>query len=244
MIRIAGISTLRRPLPLGDDIEVFFPQAPRRAANRAESDFGADIMALACPDWRGASIVVETGSLAVLYSNAPARTLLQKHFPVSVDAGRLHFAGPGAELRVHRMIVEAMAHGSETARVVMHDRQSGLTYAIAARMLPGLIRSVLPVRPGTASRLAAIDIVGPEQNPATRDLAAFGRAFSLSPAEESIVALLLVGNSIGEIAQLRRVTIATVRNQAKAILGKTGRRRQSELIKLVMALCPGENGGL
>ena len=41
----------------------------------------------------------------------------------------------------------------------------------------------------------------------------------------------------GLVAELRGVELETVRNQNKKLLGKTRSRRQSDLVKLVVALC-------
>jgi len=47
---------------------------------------------------------------------------------------------------------------------------------------------------------------------------------------------LLTGYSLEEIAALRRVSIGTVRQQVKAMLGKSGTSRQSDLVRLLLNL--------
>jgi DNA-binding CsgD family transcriptional regulator len=57
--------------------------------------------------------------------------------------------------------------------------------------------------------------------------------FSLSPAEARVAAMVAAGSSPEEIADELLVTRETVRNQIKAIFGKTGTHRQNELAALI-----------
>jgi DNA-binding CsgD family transcriptional regulator len=58
--------------------------------------------------------------------------------------------------------------------------------------------------------------------------------YHFTPAETEIANGLLMGYSAEEIACLRRVSTATVRQQIKSILDKTGTRRQTEMVRLLM----------
>jgi len=60
--------------------------------------------------------------------------------------------------------------------------------------------------------------------------------YGLTPAETEIANALLTGFSIEEIAQLRKVSIATVRSQMKGLMGKTDTHRQGDLIRLLSTL--------
>ena len=60
--------------------------------------------------------------------------------------------------------------------------------------------------------------------------------YGLTPAETEIANGLLTGYSIQEIAALRRVSIGSTRNQLKSILNKTSTARQSDMMRLLMAL--------
>lgn len=59
------------------------------------------------------------------------------------------------------------------------------------------------------------------------------RALGLSKAEAASALLLSDGQSPAEIAETRRVSVFTVRNQIKAAMAKTGSRRQSDLVRKV-----------
>jgi DNA-binding CsgD family transcriptional regulator len=60
--------------------------------------------------------------------------------------------------------------------------------------------------------------------------------YGLTPAETEIANGLLTGYSLQEIAALRRVSIGSTRNQLKSVLSKTSAARQSDLMRLLMAL--------
>jgi DNA-binding CsgD family transcriptional regulator len=54
--------------------------------------------------------------------------------------------------------------------------------------------------------------------------------FALTPAESGLANWLLTGRPINDYADARRISVATVRTQLKAVLAKTGMRRQAELV--------------
>jgi DNA-binding CsgD family transcriptional regulator/PAS domain-containing protein len=62
------------------------------------------------------------------------------------------------------------------------------------------------------------------------------RTYGLTPAETEIANALLTGFSLDEIAQLRKVSIGTVRSQMKGLMGKTDTQRQGDLIRLLSTL--------
>jgi DNA-binding CsgD family transcriptional regulator len=57
--------------------------------------------------------------------------------------------------------------------------------------------------------------------------------FSLTPAEAKVASMIAAGASPEEIANELNLSRETVRNQLKAIFGKTGTHRQNELVALV-----------
>ena len=60
--------------------------------------------------------------------------------------------------------------------------------------------------------------------------------FRLSPAEADIAVSLATGAELTEIAGGRNVTVNTLRSQIASVMGKTGTRRQAELVALVSKL--------
>lgn len=58
-------------------------------------------------------------------------------------------------------------------------------------------------------------------------------AFGLTPAEAAIAVAVANGDTLRQCARRRGVSIGTVRSQMKQVLGKTGCRRQADLVRLV-----------
>jgi DNA-binding CsgD family transcriptional regulator len=86
---------------------------------------------------------------------------------------------------------------------------------------------------------ALVFISDPDQKtPATAET--LRTLFRLTGAEVKLAAALLEGKSLTEAANLNQVGRETVRSQLKSILHKTGTRRQSALIGLLVKL-PGAN---
>lgn len=60
--------------------------------------------------------------------------------------------------------------------------------------------------------------------------------YQLTPAEVEVANGMLMGYTADEIASLRGVSEGTARNQLKSIMSKTGTNRQSDLVRLLMAI--------
>lgn len=63
-----------------------------------------------------------------------------------------------------------------------------------------------------------------------------GEAFDLTPAEAKVAVQLAQGKTPELIAADHNVSIATVRSQIKALFGKTGTNRQTDLVRILVAL--------
>lgn len=58
--------------------------------------------------------------------------------------------------------------------------------------------------------------------------------YGLTPAEARLAKELANGSSLEEIAERYRITKNTVRNQLRAVFNKTGTRRQTEIVRLIL----------
>lgn len=85
------------------------------------------------------------------------------------------------------------------------------------------------------SRLALVMVHTPQQAtaPASGMLKSL---FGLSSAEYRLLELLMVGMTLSQAAQHLGVSVETARTQSKAVLQKTGCRRQTDLMRLMSAL--------
>jgi DNA-binding CsgD family transcriptional regulator len=57
--------------------------------------------------------------------------------------------------------------------------------------------------------------------------------FGLTPAEADLANALVAGESLAEYCQRRRISVNTGKTQLKAVLGKTGTRRQAQLVRVL-----------
>ena len=120
---------------------------------------------------------------------------------------------------------------SET--VVRVYRPSGLKpYEVLVCPLP----SQSSLRKGGAA--AALFITDPEEG-ATLDSRALHQLFGLTPAEIRLCIALVKGMSVEEYALEAGISSNTARTHVKRIYAKTGVRRQSELVRLLLTSSAG-----
>ena len=64
------------------------------------------------------------------------------------------------------------------------------------------------------------------------------RLFGLTGAEATVATAVASGRKAEKIAQMRGVSLGTLRNQLKTIYAKTGTRHQAELVALLLHYAP------
>jgi DNA-binding CsgD family transcriptional regulator len=167
----------------------------------------------------------------VIEMNRAATGLFDTDFRVRNN--RLYMRDGKASQALERMLWERPADGE--IRLRSRGRVGNIIVARRENKKPILIK-VLPVHGA-----AATPFLGARAILVLRDLEAERRppleilaeAFSLTSAEAKVASLVAAGASPEEIAFELQVSRETVRNQIKAIFGKTGTHRQSELAALV-----------
>ena len=80
---------------------------------------------------------------------------------------------------------------------------------------------------------AAVFIIDPEEG-ATLDTPTLHQLFGLTPAEARLCIALVKGKSVEEYAHEAAISSNTARTYVKRIYSKTGARRQSELVRLLL----------
>jgi DNA-binding CsgD family transcriptional regulator len=104
---------------------------------------------------------------------------------------------------------------------------------------PPMVAHLHPLR-GTArdvfSRAAALLVVTPVGNQMPPSEAVVRGLFDLTPAEARVALGLATGLDLETIAQRHGTSITTVRNQVRAVLAKSGVRRQAEFVALLRGL--------
>jgi DNA-binding CsgD family transcriptional regulator len=163
--------------------------------------------------------------------NAAAERLVSSASGIRIRSGRLELSDPRLDERLCAAVKFAsMAPfglsltAGETILVPVGNGQS-----FALRVGP------LPPDPSAAFEPLAAIFVGV---PATAPLSwsdQIRTAFGLTPAESRLVFALLNGSRLAEYAAEAGVSIHTAQSQIKSVFAKTGCRRQSDLIRRIVA---------
>ncbi len=185
-------------------------------------------------------------------AQAMAQALAMVGLPAAVlrDGGRLYAANPLFE----KLIPAALQDTRARVALVNKAADARLGDAIARLAVPGvaeqscsipvpggeemppLIVHLLPVR-GAAhdifARSLAVLIVTPVDKSAVPSAEVLQGLFDLTPAEARVARAISEGKTVETIAQANDVSRETVRTQLAAVLGKSGVRRQAELVALL-----------
>ena len=196
-----------------------------------------EALALLCPDWREPMIALNVDTCSIAYANHGALELCNRGFPLSVSRGRLQLGTEHADDRLAYAMRNAVQRDIAKSAIIIDDEEHNLTYSVRICVPQGFMRDVLRRRVHGGDRIVVLEVTTGQQALSRGDLTALGEAFGLTLAEISVLALLGQGQSLAEIASTRGVEIDTVRGQCKLLLSKTRSRRQSDLVKLVVALC-------
>jgi DNA-binding CsgD family transcriptional regulator/PAS domain-containing protein len=183
------------------------------------------------------ALVLVDATGKILFANRNSRTLLAQRDGLLSEGGRLT-AQNSTDCIALRAVV-AGATSFATGKTAPHTRAT----LISRARKRSLQLVAVPCRPETLTlpkkAAALVFITDPEQKtPATAET--LRALFHLTRAEVKLAAVLLEGKSLSEAANLNQVGRETVRSQLKSIFQKTGTRRQSELIGLLVKL-PGAN---
>lgn len=177
-------------------------------------------------------ITLQSGELVV--ENSEAKRILEhgdglvKRSNGQLDTVR----GEGEELRAHitQVSATACAEGIDAERIMIIARRSGAE--------PYLV-SICPLRDPDCDidarfRGAIVYALDPE-NTSVISTNGLAKLYGLTRSEATVCALLVDGMSTEDVAELRSVTVETVRSQVKSLMRKTRTNARIELIKLALS---------
>jgi len=176
------------------------------------------------------------------HCNEAARAMLRTDSGLSESDGILRATEARSRKALWSLIRSAILEGcaryaSSPPRSLSLDRGSELR---PLHLLASPVPEERNAGPRAAVLLLATD---PEQCIQVNDELLHAN-YGLTPAEVEVANGLLTGHSVEAIAALRRVSVGTVRQQLKAIFGKTGTSRQSELVRLLLSLPSASHTGV
>lgn len=193
------------------------------AARRESGNFDAPhAHASAVAKQVGLPYVAADSHLRVVHASADARALLDCHPLLRIESGRLY----SSEVRVARLrqlIVTALREQRSVADcLVSQDRRQFL----AVRACPFLTDA----QQWHSTTPLALLLLNPERG--VPKAALLRARIGLSNAEAELLACLVRGQSISEIAAVHQRSPETLRSQLKAIFVKTATHTQSEVVAL------------
>jgi DNA-binding CsgD family transcriptional regulator len=175
-------------------------------------------------------VAVDSDARVILTNRAADAILKRKDGLISRDGLRADSRQETAKLR-NAIAAVCMQQDSgilEPETVVQIYRPSGLKpFEVLVCPLP----SHSSLIKGRA--VAALLITDPEEG-ATLDSRALKQLFGLTPAEIRLCTALVKGKSVREYAHVAAISSNTARTHVKRIYSKTGVRRQSELVRLLL----------
>ena len=160
----------------------------------------------------------------VLAANRPAQEIFSLKDGLEFSRGFLRTALPQETSALRNLIVAGRA-----PVFLSLSRPSG------KRPLSVLIRSLSQDRDASSSErpMAVVFVSDPDQR-LDVDPAGVKDLYGLTPAEAAVASLVGVGRPVLEAARRLGVQTNTVRMQLKQVYAKTGARRQSALVYLIM----------
>ena len=172
---------------------------------------------------------------SVIEVNDCARKILQRGDGVRVRNGSLRGRTKVDDARIGQLLEHVLPRFGEVP----------VSGSVALEQSPGIPRLVLHAVPVTSNRwdfgirraIALVLVVDPRRKPhINRELVA--EALNLTPSESQVAAALAVGHSVREVAESTRRKESSVRWLIKEMHAKLGISRQSDLVRMVLAVDP------
>ena len=199
---------------------------------------GREILALLCPDWRRATMIVDARDRSIEFANWRCLELLNDETIVRAIGGRVEYCSARLNRRFQLALERILACGidSETLTAAL----DAVSLAITIRSLDGLLAEVVRTSlgdRGASDAFVVVELVTTGDRPSTSAVEGLGAVFNLTPTEVKILHGFANGATLEEIATSDALALATVRRAMKDILAKTHCRRQVDLALMVTRLC-------
>jgi DNA-binding CsgD family transcriptional regulator len=196
-------------------------------------DSAAALSSQLCDSWPIAALLV-TEAARVRYMNCAARKVLaMPDLPVKLRDGHLFAADKRVSSGLRAAIKLVATRGATGA--LRLSRHAAECTTVGAHL--NFVLSQLTCCSGrVAHREEAIVmvLVNDESNPVQAEPETIQALFGFTNAETRLAAALLRGVSIDAFAVQRGISIKTVRTQLASLFAKTGTRRQTDLVALLL----------
>jgi DNA-binding CsgD family transcriptional regulator len=175
----------------------------------------------------GHAVIGLDSSGKVQICNRPASALMEAGTGIRMAHGRLTCASGEDGRALESLVDTVLTGGSGGYMLVGQGAKSALRVKVSA------FRSALPGRGESLAALVFLSgpaLVAPSRAETMRAL------YGLTPTESRVADLLLEGLEVRDVAGRMRLTWETTRFHIKRVLAKSGVRRQSELVRLMLSL--------
>jgi DNA-binding CsgD family transcriptional regulator len=181
------------------------------------------------------TILDSTGQ--VIYANAAARETLAAADGLGIRDDRLWTADPVAA----RALARAMARvaGTLVDGLSADGPRQGVGVAVGrpSGRAPFTVE-FLPLPPASGvrredDRAALVALIHDTERTLRLRTGLLRDLYGLTPAEAKLAIAVAAGATLREYAERRRISVGTTRYQMKQVLGKTGCRRQTDLVRLI-----------
>jgi len=173
-------------------------------------------------------VLSQTGEL--LYANPAGQALLAQGEWIDARTGKLARLGQLEAAEVSASMARAQL-GQIQTHSLLRMRTDSLRISATARFVPLGIDNPARWAWPRAATLLTIDLGHDDHQ--SRRIAQIAMQFKLTAAEARLLNALADGETPGGIAEHQAISVHTVRTHLSNIFGKTGLRRQADLIRLV-----------
>lgn len=181
-------------------------------------------------------------SQAVVLLDEAGRVLFANHHAEAI------FRQGGGPVCVNHRLTAVDAQGASGIREGLRRAALGVGSSVCLRNpVTGRQWAITfsPLRistPATSNSARIVALIGEPNRPATSGLAHFAALYRLTPAETRILEQLLKQDSLQDIADSQRISIATLRTHLRALYAKTRTSGQRELVRFYLTHpSPGAN---
>lgn len=175
-------------------------------------------------------------AMDVVYCNPAAEAILKEHPALSLRGRKLYAHTHEENLKLYDAVRKAIVGGKNSPNKYANTA-IGLRHPDVSTVLPLLVTPTaeygIEVEPTRMHAYAAIIISNPEQNqPVVPE--ALMSTYRLTPTESNVAIAIANGLSTNEIAEMLDVKLSTIKSHLKQIYNKTGAKRQTELVKMLL----------
>lgn len=180
----------------------------------------------------GAAVVLLGPRAGILFANARAEALLAEGRVIHADPfGRLRFADGHAAIRLASALDPRVGGRGVSFQITGPGRSQDVRLM---RLEPEAVERIeVPMLTGSPKPMLLL-VLRPASG-AVDEARRIAERLKLTRAEAEVALSIAGGATLAEVAASRGVSIHTVREQVKAALGKTGSRRQADLVRAVEA---------